>query len=1585
MKNFKRTLALVLAVIMVAGMFASVSAAKAKWYADAVRYVEGVGIATIGSTAEDKITRDEFVLWIAKLESGVLNDAYWSAAIETPFTDITEDNNQTAIWYSARRGLIVGNGDGTFAPDKNITFAEAAAVIVRLMRYTSKVEGEADAWQWAYMDVANEYCKAFTNTFLANVGGSVYDYDYELTKGEAAYIIATIMNSEVIEDGDQIDDSNPYKTTYKSLTIDGMNLGERFKKLEGTFGVSGNTYMISEIAFDEEDGTVAGTVVLTAVSAKANVSEIELSASDFTKFVRVSLGLADTKAEEEAEIRVVDSVKIGNLVDVVLNKNNTVASLKVHSGSKVVDTHVVMDSMLGIEYPNGNGIANWTADSIVSGASNSNEYRDAIINGTWSSDLLFTWDGTKLVFGGTKYAFSQKQIAGADTEDDTTDDKYVVNGDLTVYEEKNNVLVQITNTKDDETTTAEDERYVLTTAGLKALIPDVATGEVTLIFNDQDLDGKYDTLVITADHRSDFELIYVENETINDKYYAEGWSIDSKTASGKLQLLVLAQGRFGHYSIEDKNGNTSVKDEYTAGNYEGDYGRNYMNPYQVIDLATISSGVIEESTLKTFNGNEVYYVVTVKNAAGAREKLYIPFSTATETAPKFSYSINGVSKTYTPEDWDVDKALEFVNEIPDLIGVKTDADKESYADNAAKLVGQYISYVVLNNKVVYCVQGAAAEGEAGYLLDVEATDVANMYNVTIATIVTGERNNGKVSDVKIYSVNATASAMMNSNYDAIASIFNKGNVHADADLWNRYGKNIWAIAADIKADGMIDLSTSTYVDAYGDNLYAVSVHSNGTFSYIVVDDNANNLIFTDYNNGTKLSSNAVRLDKVGDSNDKLLDANGNAIVAGNGFVVADDGKIYYEIAANNGLAGHASDAIKVYREYESEYYYDPTYFYDEETDKWYLCVATETITLTYNFGVDSTAVTKDNYTTISDTALADILEAAGIDGWVNIVINANGTSIVAYENYVAGTADSTYNKAGKVVDLTDNTIVIADYEEGSTTKTGGYRIPAQVKKDADGNLYVAYDFRGVDRTVAIKVAKTTAKITVGGNKVTGTNDMGYYSFANATVTEATVVTDTAKKTSGNVVRNAGTKVRTIVDADSSISNVTFTAMDKTEPGYIPGSYWFSLNDANTLYFNGDKAATDVLPETVDKYAPVTKDEYDAIKAAGFAVTTSSIKFRATSNTEVILLTPTATGYVVKVMTPAEAAAKDLIISHYSFVVPAQLNEAMNKSTVAYNKYNNYNNKLDAIVLVGQEALVATTPEVEDGKTVSANEYLVYVPADTETILVAPEGSKTVKVASTKSVYAVPSGTEIGSIYYEYDVYTGAEAAKIKTVIGSGWYIVTESGKIVEELGNIADYKVSSKSNGKYVNNAYVSVNGDKVTATVYVVADNKETSTVLATYDLSKVTFLYKDVDGTLKVTADKDAKFASDSIFTIEMKTAKAAVESAYADTLKTWSSSSKKAEKVAAYEAAVAAYNELLAANIDKFFNGDILDSFKAVVDTETSIQGDGEYTIDIYTVDEEVFVILNDWTLVDLATGEGVTASTKDYIAVVESNLK
>ena len=110
---------------------------------------------------------------------------------------------------------------------------------------------------------------------------------------------------------------------------------------------------------------------------------------------------------------------------------------------------------------------------------------------------------------------------------------------------------------------------------------------------------------------------------------------------------------------------------------------------------------------------------------------------------------------------------------------------------------------------------------------------------------------------------------------------------------------------------------------------------------------------------------------------------------------------------------------------------------------------------------------------------------------------------------------------------------------------------------------------------------------------------------------------------------------------------------------------------------------------------------------------------------------------------------------------------------------------------------------------------------------------------------------------------------------------------------------------------------------------------------------------------------------------TAKAAVETAYTKMI----ASGNKAAKVADYEAAVVAYNELLAANIDKFFNGNVLDSFKATVATETSIQGSGEHTTTIYNVDGQVFVILNTWELVDLS---GDANLGENCIAVVGSAI-
>jgi len=198
MKNFKRILAAVLAVMFVvttAAVSVFAGAASGKWYNEAVEYLDNIGVSDIGTTAGEALDRDEFVTWIAKIESHQLyEDAWkiWEYTANATFSDVSDSDHKGAIGHSVNRGFIVGNGDGTFTPNAQITLAEAAAVVVRVMGYSARVTGED--WAVNSMYVANTYCGAFDETFLTET--KTFDPEYKLTKGEGAYILYSIMNGK---------------------------------------------------------------------------------------------------------------------------------------------------------------------------------------------------------------------------------------------------------------------------------------------------------------------------------------------------------------------------------------------------------------------------------------------------------------------------------------------------------------------------------------------------------------------------------------------------------------------------------------------------------------------------------------------------------------------------------------------------------------------------------------------------------------------------------------------------------------------------------------------------------------------------------------------------------------------------------------------------------------------------------------------------------------------------------------------------------------------------------------------------------------------------------------------------------------------------------------------------------------------------------------------------------------------------------------------------------------------------------------------------------------------------------------------
>ncbi len=1448
MKNFKRTLALVLAVIMVVGTFASVSAANVAWYADGVKVIESLGIATIGSTAEDKITRDEFVLWVAKIESGLVADSYWTSAMATPFTDVTEEHNQAAIAYSYSRDFIVGNGDGTFAPDKNITLGEASAVIVRLMRYQSKVEGAAEFWAINNMDVANEYAKAFNNTFINKVG--LYDPNHELSKGQAAYILATIMNFIEGQKTVKYEGTSYERTTYKSLTIDGMNIGERFIDILAAGGVGtsvyGNSYYVSKLAIDEITGEFdkSETVELTSV----NTGDVEeLSGSDFLKLLRVANGLSATKAADEAEIVVRDYVKLGNLVNVVLDDGD-IDSISVVTNSLVVDTHVLQEYSGGAEVAGETAVAGWNANSVT--ASSKITYTPSL-NASFDTANAFTWssDGKKLTILGNTYD--------------------VNGGKLKVYAPGDDGALE-----------------AVAAADARAMIPTLAEGEVTLVFSDDNGDGKYERVVI-AEKATPFVTEFLENITIKKSSYIPGYFVHEETASGALQLLVLSSGR--QFDGGDAAYPVAHDHDYGVSCEDADctYGSvNKAAPYQVLELAAIKSGVIERSNLYTYGG-ETYFVVEVLSATGEYEKVYLPTTIPAAATKSFTYSISGVEGKKTVA-WDYEEKLSFISEdLEDILGFDPkNEDATKYAKEASKLVGQYINYITGSDKVAYYCKSAstAINAKAGYLLGVEKVEGDNAYNVTVANVKGA--NAQTVVDVATYTVNASASAMFDTaNYAEYANIFTNGSVYESTSIFTPNVEGTLFTAGNL---GRLS------------PMYLVNLNSNGSFNYITVVEKTSNKQGIEFKGWTgTLNLNAPVV------------VDDDEITYSTALVEYDADKYGVEVVA--GVAAPTATVTVT-----AEIYSDPRYMLtknDKGNYEWTLTVTATEITNDYDFKVDQAVVTKKN---VADSELAEILlndiDDVKLAKW--IVFDVKNEVPVA--NYDA------HEVAGHTCDKT----TCGDWVDEIKDNRSNY-VLAQLTADANGNLVAKYDYRGIDYTS-----------TISYNKITVFEGKSYYTFNDAKVAEADYLADikAGEFTEGTVTAGV------VATAESAVANVAFTAMASTEKGYLPGSYWFTTANETKIGMTEGIVASD-------------KDDTAADTA---------VKYRLTKDTEVVLLTPTTAGYVVSKMTPAEAAARDLIVTHYNFVVFEQPTDWEYAEDVEF-----YNNKLGALVLIGQDALVATDKEVvDDGLTVGADEYLVYVPSDAETVLTYTAGSNVI-VSSNKSVYAVPSGTEIGSIYYEYTVI-GSTKPTINTKIASGWYIVEKDGKIVDSIG-IETATDSTGKNGVYMKNVVITVEDGEIIGTYSMLNKNGKKTGETVVYDLEDATLLYQDANGTLKVVDNKTATFASDAIFELSMKAAKEAVKAAELN-YNLYKNTSVKAKYQAALNEAKTAYNEALAANIDKYFNGDIWTSFKNTVAKEQAIQGEGIYTVNVYEVDGQVFVILNDWAI---GTESGALATVTSVI--------
>ena len=217
MKSLNRTLSLVLVLVMVFGLFGVASAAttftdtSSVTYKEAVNVMTGIGViagmgdGTFQPTGD--LTREQAAKIICYMTVGkTVADAL--KADVAPFTDVNANRWSAGyIAYCVKSGVLSGMGDGTFAPEANVTGYQFAKMLLVALGYdASKESFTGSSWS---INVAK---LAFKTALFA--GNDAFDGNKAVSRQEAClYAFNTLTATEV-----------EYKTAGTSITVGGTTI-----------------------------------------------------------------------------------------------------------------------------------------------------------------------------------------------------------------------------------------------------------------------------------------------------------------------------------------------------------------------------------------------------------------------------------------------------------------------------------------------------------------------------------------------------------------------------------------------------------------------------------------------------------------------------------------------------------------------------------------------------------------------------------------------------------------------------------------------------------------------------------------------------------------------------------------------------------------------------------------------------------------------------------------------------------------------------------------------------------------------------------------------------------------------------------------------------------------------------------------------------------------------------------------------------------------------------------------------------------------------------------------------------------------
>ncbi|MBR4282498.1 MAG: S-layer homology domain-containing protein, partial [Clostridia bacterium] len=296
MRNLKKFLALVLAMLMVVSAAATVSAfedvAEDNAFAAAIAELNELGIVT-GMTEEEfgidtNVQRIHAAIMFARALTGeVGSNDVWNQGL-SQFADVTE--YQYAVTVAVMAGIIngVANPDGTitFNPKDNITYIQALKMAVCAL-------GRGDGLAWgtdgiAYYNVADAYGLTAGVNYITDPAKA-------LTRGEFAQIIDNMINAEYYDaEQDAVttllkkvfdipaDPEVVIPDTYTTFIITATNEQTAYENMEITEGdIVGMQQLINGVPAEE---TIYVEIADLGLAEDADVEDYFLNAFDFVNY-----------------------------------------------------------------------------------------------------------------------------------------------------------------------------------------------------------------------------------------------------------------------------------------------------------------------------------------------------------------------------------------------------------------------------------------------------------------------------------------------------------------------------------------------------------------------------------------------------------------------------------------------------------------------------------------------------------------------------------------------------------------------------------------------------------------------------------------------------------------------------------------------------------------------------------------------------------------------------------------------------------------------------------------------------------------------------------------------------------------------------------------------------------------------------------------------------------------------------------------------------------------------------------------------------------------------------------------------------